>query len=133
MNKSEKMAKAALLSTINDLINEFGPVYFDGYENESQRIKFDFDRHKCKLLEVNAVNMFNGTITLTMLAKGVELKEWEDIRLNMIASHFRYETLLRIVKDVYMCGPACGKYGDDFDSYIKEKLANFFDTFGENW
>lgn len=94
-------------------------------------IRFNFDGHKCKLLSVDEMDYEKGTIIMAVLAKGKELKEWTDIRLNFVATHFRYETLYKIVEEFYMCSNACDNdtWGDNADDFIKDKCADWFDTY----
>ena len=63
--------------------------------------------------------------------QGKELTEWADIRLNFVATHFRYETLRRIVEEFYMCSGACHNdtWGDDVDGFIRDKCADWFDSY----
>jgi len=94
-------------------------------------IQFEFDGHKCKLLSVDEMDYNKGTITMVVLAKGKELKEWTDIRLNFVATHFRYKTLRRIVEEFYMCSGACHNdtWGNDVDGFIRDKCADWFDSY----
>ena len=98
-------------------------------------IRFNFDGHKCKLLSVDEMDYEKGTIIMVVLAKGKELKGWTDIRLNFVATHFRYETLRRIVEEFYMCSNACvnDTWGDDVDSFIKDKCADWFDSYDSSY
>lgn len=128
--KENYLGKSALLWALScafDLNRGFG-CDFKGYENESDRVQFKFDGHKCKLLSVDKVDYENFTITATVLAKGKELKEWEDIRLTFKAHHFRYETLKKIVEEFYMCSNACANesWGNDVDAFISDKVGGWF-------
>ena len=121
-----------------------GHIYQDGVLDNLQRV-FDAAEIKAPFvicideLEFLAPNPnaegeenYNaGTIVMVVLAKGKELKEWEDIRLNFVATHFRYETLRRIVEEFYMCSGACHNdtWGDDVDGFIRDKCADWFDSY----
>lgn len=64
---------------IDEIFYDLGKVnrwYFDGYENDAQRIEFTFDGHKCRLLEMCKPNTSDGTCIMVVLAKGKELKDW---------------------------------------------------------
>lgn len=135
-DKEELLGKCALLWALDCVfgLNNGHQIYLDGYEYDSDRVAFQFDGHKCKLLEVNQVNLENGTVTLTVLAKGVELDEWTDVRVCFLAKHFRYDTLRKIVVEAYMCSGACHNdiWADDVDAFITEKCANWFDSYDAN-
>ena len=127
--KENHLGKCALLWALEcafDLNGRYGTDSL--YENN---VKFQFDGHKCRLLSVDSVNYGQGYITMVVLAKGVELNEWENVRLNFLATHFRYETLYKIVEEFYMSTNACANdtWGDDVDAFIKEKCANWFDSY----
>ena len=98
------------------------------YENN---INFQFDGHKCRLISIDEVDYEKQSITMVVLAKGVELKEREEIRLNFVATHFRYETLHKIVEEYYMCSGACHNdtWADNVDEFIKDKCADWFDNY----
>lgn len=129
--REERESKMGLLFILSNMLVDYGKVYFDGYENDKDRLEFTFDGHKCRLLEFNDVDWEKGTIMLTLLAKGIELKEWTDVRVNLDVTHFRYDTLRKIVVEVYMCGMACHneEYADDVDGYIDSNLSAFFDSY----
>ena len=98
------------------------------WEND---IRFEFDGHKCRVLSIDKVDYENGTITMVVLAKGKELKDWTNIRLDFAATHFRYETLYKLVEEFYMCSNACDNdtWGDDVEDFIKCKCADWFDSY----
>ena len=98
------------------------------YENN---IRFQFDGHQCRLLSIDEMDYNNGTIVMVVLAKGVELSEWTKVRMNFVATHFRYETLRKIVEDFYMCSNACANntWGDDVDGFITDKCGDWFDSY----
>lgn len=130
--KENLLGKNALLWVLDcafDLNRGCGCEFW--YEYDKDRIEFNFDGHKCRLLSVDKVDYKNGTIIMTILAKGKELKEWEVIRLNFIASHFRYETLYKIVYEFYMCSNACNNdtWADDVEGFIRDKQADWFDSY----
>lgn len=128
-SKEEQLGKLALLYALDcafDLNRGCGTDNL--WEND---IRFEFDGHKCKLLSIDKVDYNNGTITMVVSAKGRELKEWENIRLNFVATHFRYDTLRKIVEEFYMCSNACTNdtWGNDVDDFIKTKMADWFDSY----
>lgn len=103
-----------------------------GTDNLSENdIRFEFDGHKCRVLSIDKVDYENGTITMVVLAKGKELKDWTSIRLDFAATHFRYETLYKLVEEFYMCSNACDNdtWGDDAEDFIKCKCADWFDSY----
>lgn len=128
-SREEYLGKCALLWALScafDLNRGCGTDNL--YEN---KIEFRFDGHKCRLLSIDDVDYCNGYVTMVVLAKGVELKEWENVRLNFIATHFRFGTLRKIVEEFYMCSNACNNdtWADDVDSFITDKMADWFDSY----
>ena len=101
------------------------------YENDKDRIEFKCCGHKCRLLSVDEIDYENGTITMTILAKGVELEKWEVLTMCFVAKHFRYETLRKIVVEYYMCSGACHNdtWESDVDAFITDKQADWFDSY----
>ena len=71
--KETQVYKAALALTLEMMLKDTGQIYFDGYENDGDRFEFTFDGHRCRLLEINEADYIKGYITMTVLAKGVEL------------------------------------------------------------
>ena len=130
--KENFLGKCALLWALDcafDLNRGLGTDLW--YPYDTDRLQFEFDGHKCRLLSIDKVDYNNGTITMVVLAKGKELKEWTDIRLCFKATHFRYETLRKIVEEFYMCSNACNNdtWADDVDSFITDKCADWFDSY----
>lgn len=125
-NKVEKFGMAFV---IKEILNKFNvkAVYLDGYENDKDRVCFQFDNHECRFAELHGINLEEGTIDMVVIARGVELEDWERLRLNMLIHHFRYETLLKIAIEVY----AHLGVVSEVDEFITEKYANYIDTFGE--
>ena len=126
-----KSALVYALSRAFDLNRGCGCDFW--YPEEEDWIKFTFDGHKCKLLAVDGVDYDNCTITMVVLAKGVELKEWTSVRLTFKAHHFRYNVLERIVKEYYMCSGACHNdtWESDVDEFLKDNMADFFDMYDQ--
>ena len=127
--KENLLGKSALLWALNcafDLNRGLGTDNL--WEND---IRFNFDGHKCRLLSIDEMDYNNGTITMVVLAKGKELKEWTNIRLAFKAHHFRYDTLRKIVEEFYMCSNACDNdtWGDNVDGFITDKCADWFDSY----
>ena len=130
--KENLLGKYALLFALDcafDLNRGLGTDLW--YPQDTDRLEFTFDGHKCRLLSIDEMDYKNSTITMVVLAKGKELKEWTDIRLCFEATHFRFETLRKIVVEFYMCSNACDNdtWADDVDSFIKDKCADWFDSY----
>lgn len=133
MKKSTKeiIAKVSLVYAIGEVIDSYGKVYMEGgYESYNDLVSFKCDGHSCKLAEVLGADLEKGTITLTVWAKGAELKDWEKLTLDFDATHFRYSTLYKIALETYMCSNLPADDVDDGDEWLKQKIADFFDTFG---
>lgn len=130
--KENLLGKHALLFALDCVfdLNRGFQIYLDGYENENDRVSFQFSGHKCKLLEVNSVDISKGAVEMTLLAKGVELEDWSVVRMFFSVNGFRYETLYRIVEECYMCSYACHNdtWADDFEGFIRDKQADWFDS-----
>ena len=126
-DKEELLGKMATIAFIKSIMQAAGvrKVYFDGYENNSQMVQFNFDNHKCRLLAIEKPKFYDKTMICTMEAKGVELKNWENVRLNLIWSHLRYNTLERIAYEVYDNLVE----GGDFDKEFKDFKATWFDAY----
>lgn len=136
MKKNTKLEKIALfwaLACAYDLNRGCGCDFI--YEDDKDRIEFQCDGHKCRLLSVDKVDFENGYAMMTILAKGVELENWEVLTMNFLVTHFRYDTLYKIVTEFYMCSGACHNdtWADDFEMFIKDKQADWLDTHGEDY
>ena len=129
--RDKVLEKLGMLYVISEILENYKDrtkskcIRFTGYKDESQRIQFKCNGHDCRLLEVNEVNFINGTITLTVLAKGKEYKGWTDVRLNFDGLHFRYDALRKIAVGAYNNSVEDGKS----EEFIKRKFADYIDTF----
>ena len=67
--KENLVYKHALTLTLEMLLHDTGEIYFDGYDNDADRLEFQCDGHRCRLLEINDANYLEhgGYITLTTL------------------------------------------------------------------
>ena len=122
--KETQVYKAALALTLEMMLKDTGQIYFDGYENDGDRFEFTFDGHRCRLLEINEADYIKGYITMTVLAKGVELRDWEVVTISFDYGHFFPKTLRRIVEEAYMCSTAChnDEWADDVDGFINDSI-----------
>ena len=71
--KENLVYKAGLALTLEMMLKDTGQIYFDGYDNDADRLEFTFDGHRCRLLEINEADYLRGYITMTVLARGEEL------------------------------------------------------------
>lgn len=126
--KENLVYKHALTLTLEMLLHDTGEIYFDGYDNDADRLEFQCDGHRCRLLEINDANYLEhgGYITLTTLSKGVEFDDWAVVTHSFRVDHFHASTLYKILVEAYMCSSAChnDQWADDVDGFIADSLAN---------
>ena len=132
MNKKQKSAfyeKVGMASVIADImwdLNKNSPIYFEGYSYDSDRLSFNFDGHKCRLVAIHRVDWTEkGTIELTIQAKGVELAEWTELTMVCKIHHFRFSTLEKMALEAY------AHLGEEAEAeeYVKEHFAGFLDSY----
>ena len=123
--KENLVYKAGLALTLEMMLKDTGQIYFDGYENDADRLEFTFDGHRCRLLEINEADYLRGYITMTVLARGEELDGWEVVTISFRYQHFSGKTLRRILEEAYMCSTAChnDEWADDVDGFINDSIA----------
>ena len=122
--KENQSYKNALLMALDTIIYECGKVYFDGYEKESDRLQFTFYKHKCRLYQLNNIDLISGSISIELKVKN------RFCFFNIEIKHLNPKTLYKIVLESYMCSSMPSKHGDDGEEWIKEQVGNYFDTFG---
>lgn len=120
--------KLGMASVIDDIKWDFAvkSVYFEGYERDSDRLSFEFDGHTCRLVAIHKVDWAeNGTIELTVYAKGKELADWTELTMEFKIQHFRFNTLERIAYEAY------AHLGEEAEAEnkIKEYYAGFLDSY----
>lgn len=129
--KETRVYKTALLSIIADIMMDKAICKFNvdvnSYDKQSDMMHFTLDGHSCYLLGVDVPNLETGTMVMRMMAKGVELTDWENMQLNVLCSHFKVDTLEKIACEVYRC--LQGENDMEWDDLIKGYIANYFDAY----
>lgn len=123
--ESLRRQKDAVAATIGGMVKEVGDIFLEGYKNDGDRLEFVFDGHRCRLTAIHEANISEGYLMLSVLAKGKELKDWEEVTLAFKYGHFHYDTLLKIAIEAYMCSRMSAMHGDYGDTYLKEHIHNY--------
>ena len=127
------LERRAYLDIIHDSIKKLGEkyhiVHLTGYENDNQRVAFQYAGKKCKLYAVSLPDFDKGTIVLVVFAKNGGEKE-ELWGVSVEVRDLRLKTLDRIAYEVYdYCK---GEDDRDYEDEVKDTLAGWMDNYRES-
>lgn len=131
MNKKQKSAiyeKIGMAFVIAEIKDKFKVkhIFFEGYENDKDRVSFQFDGHQCRLLAIHRIDWREqGIIELEIMYKGGEAKDWQIDNFFMKIQHLRFSTLERMAVEAY------AHLGEEAEAeeFIKDTYGNFLDTY----
>ena len=132
-----RIAKYAYLDLIDDSIlkicfSGLSHIELDGYENDNDRVHFQYGGRQCVLYGVWRPSMHDvtkeATITLMVKAK-TENGTTAMFDLPIPARDFRFKTLDRIAYEVYdYCK---GENDQEYEEAIKDYIAGWMDNYRE--
>ena len=123
------ITRFAYLELIDDTLKllSVNRLEMDGYDRDSDRVRFTYGGKKCLLYGIGNINMDTGDFNIQVIVTNDGVRDIWELPVNV--KDFRFKTLDRIAYEVYdFCK---GEEDDEYEDVIKEYIAGGMDNYRE--